>query len=204
MMKFPPILIGLLIAACAGTITPPEVPPTDFSSPPALTDKGYAITVVVRDFPMIRRDFRAWIADDNKVVQMLEPYESIAKPVDAVYFDGNWPDPGATRRVELSDGHFLLERVLSNTPGAFEYQVWGLTSAAGRNVEHIHGIQAFEPLSGSETRMTWTYKVKPDAGFKRPFVQRFVNREVTPFLEGGLGRLKVRAEAEVDISESGR
>lgn len=191
------ILMSGFLSACAGAPTPPEIPPSDFSSPPALASSGYASTVIEQEFPMERDAFRAWIADGNKVVQMLEPTKSIGKPVDAVYFDGTWPEPGATRRIELSDGHFVLERVLSNTPDGFEYQVWGFTGATGNNVDHVHGIQAFEPMDDNTTTMTWTYKVKPNARFKKVFVQRFVNNEVQPFLGSALDRLKVKAEDTV-------
>lgn len=180
------ILISTFIAAtltaCGGTTEPPSIPPSDVTTYPALAEGGYASTTVTGDYPMALTDLRAWLSDGNKIVAEMESTDNIAKPVETVYLTGNWPEDGATRRVKLEDDHFVLERVVSNTPASFQYQIWNLTAPAGKSVDHIHGIQAFEALDDEITRLTWTYKVKPDAGFKKPFVQRFVNNDVTPFL----------------------
>ena len=124
---------------------------------PALAEKGYAETIVTGTFPMNLETLRLWLEEDNKMVNQMEATENIAKPVKTVPLSGVWPVPGAARRVELSDGHFVLERIVSNTPERFEYQIWGMTQAAGRNVDHIHGVQAFEELSDGSTQLTWSY-----------------------------------------------
>ena len=195
-----PLVLAGFLAACSSTVTPPAIPPSDVTTFPALSDGGYASTTVTGLYPMGLAETRAWIADGNKIVAEMEPTENIAKPSDIVYLTGDWPEPGATRRVEMTDGHFVLERVLSNTDDRFEYQIWGLTSAAGRNVEHVHGIQAFEELADGTTQLTWTYKVKPDAGFKRPFVQRFVNKDITPFLTQAVENTVALANTQMDAS----
>lgn len=185
------------LAACAATVDPPKIPPSDVTNYPELATEGYAETTVIGDYPLALSDLRTWLMDGNKIVAEMEPTDNIAKPVDIVYFTGEWPNPGATRRVEMSDGHFVLERVLSNAPEKFEYQIWGLTNAAGKNVDHIHGIQAFSPLDEGGTRLTWSYRVKPNAGFKKPFVQRFVNQDVTPFLTQAVENTVALAERTV-------
>ncbi len=195
-----PIALSVALAACSGAAEPPAVPPSDVSAFPAVAEAGYASTTVTGVYPMGLAETRAWIADGNKIVAEMEPTENIAKPSDIVYLTGDWPEPGATRRVEMTDGHFALERVLSNTADTFEYQIWGLTSAAGRNVDHVHGIQAFDALDDGTTRLTWTYKVKPNAGFKRPFVQRFVDKDVTPFLSQALENTVTLANAQKTAS----
>lgn len=139
-------LIAAALAACS-TVEPPETPPSDVTSFPPLVDGGYASTTIQGDFPMPLEETRAWLADGNKIVALMESTENIAKPVDTVYFTGDWPEAGATRRVELEDGHFVLERVISNVPEQFEYQIWAMTNAAGQNVDHIHGIQAKSNLT---------------------------------------------------------
>jgi len=193
MKKLAILAAALTLAACAGTPAPPAVPPSDFSLRPEIGETGFAKTVIVQDFPLERAKLREWLQDGNKVVAAMDGGEDIAGPVDAVYFDGEWPKEGATRRVELSDGHYVLERVMSNSPAAFEYQIWNMTNQVGNNVDYVHGIQAFAPLSEGGTRMTWTYKVQPNAGFKRPFVQRFVTKKVEPMLRGALETLAVDA-----------
>lgn len=190
------LIAAIGFAACS-SVEPPETPPTDVTSYPPLADDGYASTTIVADYPMMLPELRSWLADGNKIVALMESTENIAKPADTVYFTGEWPEAGATRRVELEDGHFVLERVLSNTPERFEYQIWAMTNAAGKNVDHIHGIQAFEQLPNGNTQLSWTYKVRPNAGFKRPLVQRFVNKEITPFLTMAVDNTVALAEESV-------
>ena len=185
-----------LTAACSSP-APPAVPPSDTSTFPALRDSGYAATTLIRDYPMPPARFRAWVEDGNKFVAGFEESGSIAKPVDTVYLTGDWPGPGATRRVELADGHYVLERVVANTPDRFEYQIWAMTNAAGRNVDHVHGVQQFDANATGGTTLTWTYKVLPNARWKRPFVGRFVRNEITPFLAGSLDNLEAWAAQEV-------
>lgn len=194
------LLVGLLTASfltACGTVEPPTVPPSDITSYPALVEKGYAETIVSGTFPMDLATLRLWLEEDNKMVNQMEATENIAKPIRMVPLSGAWPVPGAARRVELSDGHFVLERIVSNTPDRFEYQIWGMTQAAGRNVDHIHGVQAFEELSDGSTQLTWSYRVKPKAGFMRPFVQRFVDNDVTPFLTQAIENTVALAEEEI-------
>ncbi|MGB6229403.1 MAG: hypothetical protein WBF53_04670 [Litorimonas sp.] len=185
------------LAACSSTVAPPSVPPSDFSTYPTLSESGYASFTITRDFPMELAELRGFLDEDNRIVANFEPTEAIAMPVDTVYFDGNWPEVGATRRVEQDDGHFVLERVLVSRPDRFEYQIWGFTGAVGNNVEHVHGVMEFLPTQDRETRMNWTYKVKPDAGWKRPLVQRFVDREIGPFLTGSIDRTLEQARERV-------
>ena len=193
---FVPVIATVILAACS-SIEPPSTPPTDFSTYPALADSGYAETTISRDFPMELTTLRAFLDEGNRIVANFEPTESIAMPVDTVYFDGEWPDVGATRRVEQEDGHFVLERVLVSQPDRFEYQIWGFTGAVGNNVDHVHGVMEFIPLGDDQTRMNWSYKVKPNAGWKRPLVQRFVNRQITPFLTTSIDKTLEQAEARV-------
>lgn len=197
MKKLSLMAIAPVLVACAATPEPPAVPPSDFSTRPAITGEGYAKAVILQDFPMVPSDLRAWFAVDNKVVAAMDGGDEIAGPKESVYFDGVWPEPGANRRIELTDGHFVLEQVISNTPEKFEYQIWNMTNEVSSNVDYIYGVQEFAPLSDNATRMTWTYNVKPNAGFKRPFVQRFVNKAIEPMLSGALTTLAEEADALV-------
>lgn len=191
-----PILFVAFLAACS-TVEPPSTPPSDFSTYPDLADKGYAETTITRDFPMELTELRSFLDEDNRIVANFEPTDTISMPVDTVYFDGTWPEVGATRRVEQDDGHFVLERVLVSQSDRFEYQIWGFTGTVGNNVDHVHGVMEFVPLDDGQTRMNWSYKVMPNAGFKRFLVQRFVNKEITPFLTTSLDKTLEQAEARV-------
>lgn len=195
-------LIGAILAAsflvACGAVEPPSLPPSDFSTSPALSESGYASTTITRDFPMELSELRSFLDEGNRIVANFEPTESISMPVDTVYFDGQWPEVGATRRVEQDDGHFVLERVLISQPDRFEYQIWGFTGAVGNNVDHVHGVMEFVPIGERETRMNWSYRVKPNAGFKRPLVQRFVNKEIEPFLTGSIDKTLEQARERVE------
>ncbi|GLQ21923.1 hypothetical protein ACFFUB_08625 [Algimonas porphyrae] len=191
-----PLIAAALLTACSN-VEPPSTPPADFTTYPALSESGYAETTISRDFPMKLTQLRTFLDEDNRIVANFEPTDTISMPVDTVYFDGDWPEVGATRRVEQDDGHFVLERVLVSQPDRFEYQIWGFTGAVGNNVDHVHGVMEFLPIGDSQTRMNWSYKVKPNAGFKRVLVQRFVNKEITPFLTTSLDKTLAQAEARV-------
>ncbi|MGB3456904.1 MAG: SRPBCC family protein [Litorimonas sp.] len=192
------LVAAALMAACSSTIAPPAVPPSDITSYPALAEDGYAAFTITRDFPMELTELRIFLEEDNRMVANFEPTDAIAMPVDTVMLSGdNWPEVGAARRVEQDDGHFVLERVLVSQPDRFEYQIWGFTGDVGNNVEHVHGVMEFVPVGDRETRMNWTYKVKPDAGWKRPLVQRFVDKEIEPFLTGSIDKTLEQARDRV-------
>ncbi|MEL6363102.1 MAG: hypothetical protein AAFR21_18710, partial [Pseudomonadota bacterium] len=98
-------------------------------------------------------------------------------------------------RLEFSDGHYTLEQVLENDfPTLFRYQVWDFTAAAGNNLEYAVGQQAWEVLPDGRSKLTWTYSLKPNAGYKRFFVQRFVNNDMRPLMENALDVVKAQAD----------
>ena len=90
----------------------------------------------------------------------------------------------AARRVRLSDGHYIVERVVVNEPQRFRYQIYVFTNAAGRGVDQIVAEQRFVPVEGG-TRFEWDYDVYPKSAVTRPFVRRFVERELRPYIEAG-------------------
>lgn len=190
--------LALTLVACAGTVAPPDVLPSDVTTYPEITNKGYASHIVVQEFNVPREWLRNWLNEDTHFVNAMEETENIKKPVEITILSGTWPEPGATRRVVLSDGHATLERVIQNDyPGLFQYQIWGLTSKAGQNLSYVLGTQIYEPINdGAGTRLNWTYALKPDAGFKKPFVSRFVNSDIRPFLDNAAAKVARQAEAE--------
>lgn len=181
------VLISIL-GACASNVAPPSQPPIyEKGTAPQLKDGPYAVYEAERIFNAPLEPLRLFIEDGNKIVAAMEETENIKKPVDVVVLSGTWPEEGAVRRLEFSDGHYTLERVLKNEfPTVFRYQVWDFTAASGKHLDYALGQQSWEVLPDGQSKLTWTYKLRPNAGFKRPIVQRFINTDMKPLMENAL------------------
>ncbi|MEL6825310.1 MAG: SRPBCC family protein [Pseudomonadota bacterium] len=192
-MRLPLIAFAALVASCTSAITPPETPPA-YSEPPPLADDGYVTVVTSAEIPMSVSDLRAFLID-RPFITFLEATESISPPVSEQPLSGEWLTPGAVRRLQLADGHYVIERVLENEPELFSYQAWVFTNAAARGVNHIFGEQRFIALSPEQTRFEWTYNVKPKSAVTAFFVRRQVP-ELTQFMDVGTQAMAAAA-AEV-------
>ncbi len=192
------LLAGLALSACA-TPAPPATPPTSLTPPPPLAEDGYVEIVVTADFPGTPEQVRAWLDDGNKIIYAMEDTDSIAAPKGFTLTKGStWTETSAERILEFSDGHFTFERVITHSPAKFDYQVWGFTSATGNNVDHIYGKQELKPdPNGEGTDFIWTYRVMPDAGWKRPFVRRFVEGDVKDFLQIAMDKVEAQGALEL-------
>ena len=181
-MRLSLIAFAALLASCTSAITPPETPPT-YSEPPPLAESGYVSIVTSADIPMSVSDLRAFLLD-RPFIGFLEATENISPPVSGETLRGEWLTPGAVRRLQLADGHYVIERVLENQPELFSYQAWVFTNSAARGVNHIFGEQRFIALGPNKTRFEWTYNVKPRSGITAFFVRRQVP-ELTDFMDTG-------------------
>lgn len=170
----------LLAAACVSN--PPSSPPA-YSDPPPVATQGFETVTVVKEFPLSVPRLRAFM-EANPIINFMKPTDSIAGPAELEILEGTWPNPGAVRRVKLTDGHYVIERITKNQPEIFQYQIWVFTNAAGRGVEQIVGEQRFIATGRNTTRFEWDYRVKPTSGVTRLFVkQQLPNIEA--FLAGG-------------------
>jgi|GEM_PF-4526786 len=202
-------LIGLvtglaLLILRSGDVEPPATAPTDFSNPPAvISDAKYASYELVYEFGVPHLWLMEWLSTDDRFVSVMEETENIKKPIETVYLSGDWPNEGAVRRVKLSDGHYTFERVIvNNLPDQFQYQIWGFTTKAGQNLEYTLGTQYWEVIDGDRTQLTWSYELLPNSGFKRGFVQNFVDSDIKPFLDGAVERVAANAEADYVTSNT--
>ncbi len=187
--------VAILLAACAGTIPPPSVPPEYQENAPELKTSGHVVHTTSAEFNAPKAEIIAWISDGSKLVSAMEETDQIKKPIDITYLHGDWPDPGAVRRVEMSDGHYVLERVIENDlPHYFSYQIWNFTASAGRNLDYAFGEQKWMDSQEGGTELIWSYSVMPNARIKEPFVASFVRKNVGPFMDNAL--LKVKAQAD--------
>jgi ABC-type transport system substrate-binding protein len=181
------VLLLSTLSACASYVAPPSTPPIYDGTAPELKEGRYAVYETQRAFNAPLEPLRLFIEDGNKIVSAMEETENIKKPVDVVVLSGTWPEEGSVRRLEFSDGHYTLERVLKNDfPTLFRYQVWDFTAASGRHLDYALGQQAWEVLPNGQSQLTWTYKLRPNAGFKRPIAQRFINSDMKPLMDNAL------------------
>ncbi len=175
------LAILLFAAACAPA--PPTTPP-EYEDPPAVATEGLRTITVVEEIPMSVPRLRAF-QEKNLLTDFFEPTDTIAAPDELEILRGTWPTPGAVRRVKLTDGHYVIERILENRPELFTYQIWVFTNAAGRGVEQIIGEQRFIATGPNSTRFEWDYKIKPKSAVTGFFVDRQLP-EIEAFLQSGM------------------
>lgn len=184
------------LAACAGNPPPPDGPPA-LTEAPAMEEGWHAefVTTKVIDAPLV--PLQGWIGKSNEIVAAMEETDEIKKPVEVKVVSGTWPENGSVRWLRFSDGHYTYERVLENRlPEHFRYQVWGLTSAASNHITYAQGQQDWRQLEDGTSEFTWTYRLRPNSIIKRPFVQGFLDNDMKPFMEGAIGRMAEKADAQ--------
>ncbi len=194
-MRFLLVAIFLSVVGCSATTKPPSTPPL-FTPPPAVATEGFITTIATAEIPMSVPRLRAFLFD-TPFITFFEATETISPPVSTEPLQGEWLTPGAVRRVQLGDGHYVIERVLENRPELFSYQVWVFTNDAARGVEQIIGEQRFIALDENTTRFEWAYKVKPKSSFTRPFVKRR-QPELERFMNIGTSAMAAAATAATE------
>lgn len=122
---------------------------------------------------------------DNPLTGFLQPSGRIPRVESVDVLSGDWGEPGSLRQVNLAGGHWTHERVLTSDDDEFTYQIWNISTAAGRFIDHIHGQLRFTP-EGDKTRLTWSYGIKPKAFFARPSIRTFLEEDFSPFMQGAL------------------
>lgn len=197
-----PSLALALMTGCSLQVEPPETPPTYTGSAPPIAEDGYAVYETRRVFDAPLEPLRRYIDEGSRIVANMEETDRIRKPIESVVLFGTWPEVESVRRLEFSDGHFVLERVIENEfPTLFRYQVWNYTSEAGRNLAYAIGEQSWRELPDGRSELTWTYRLMPNAAYKRPFVQRFTNTDMRPLMESALDRLQTEVNAHFQSYE---
>ncbi|MEM6868441.1 MAG: SRPBCC family protein, partial [Cyanobacteria bacterium P01_C01_bin.121] len=133
--------------------------------------------------------------DMTPLSEVLTPTEGVPAVARTVMLEGGdtWGEVGDRRRIELADGHFAVETVLSSTRNRFIYQVWGFTSPAGQYVSYATGEFVYEEQD-EQTLITWTYRFKPNSLLSRIPLSLFVRNSFQGFMENGLANMKAGAE----------
>ncbi len=191
-MRLPLLAVGLaiILAGCSEPSIPTE--PPKLTDPPEVATSGFLTAYTEQTISMSIADLRAFMKE-QPLTSFLEPTENIANPVDGKVIQGEWPNPDAYRWLQLSDGHYIIERILENEGDFFKYQVFVFTNATGQGVEQIVGEQRFVPVDGG-TRFEWTYNVLPTNFVTRQFVRRSMD-ELETYISGGLEGFAAAANA---------
>ncbi|APX12073.1 SRPBCC family protein [Tateyamaria omphalii] len=186
------ITLPFATGSVAGSIAPLNMPNLTFAEdiadvppPPGLArDTKYLTNTETATFTGTVGQVRAFM-DQNPITDFVTPTEAIPAIEGIQVLSGTWPEPGAVRRVDLAGGHSVHERVLTNTPTAFTYQIWDITAPAGRVVDHIKGEFTFEQR-GDTVHVTWDYNIKPNIFVARPAINRYLRDDFGPFMRAGL------------------
>ncbi|NSX55992.1 SRPBCC family protein [Parasulfitobacter algicola] len=182
------ILIGLAIGILAWTTQPPKVPPVA-DMPPALPELTTMETFTASTLlPGTPQDARAFM-QDKTILVFLQAGNGIPAVTGFTAIDGDFPDQGATRRVEIEGGHYVVERVLNTSATAFQYQVWNYTNFAKLLVSQSVGQFTFE-AQGDQTLMSWTYYMEPTHQLTRPLLANFLETRFGPYMQAGLDRFQ--------------
>ena len=194
-MRLPILALGLanILAGCSEPSIPTE--PPELTAPPEIATSGFLTAYTEQTIAMAAEDVRAFL-DERPIIDFLMPTENIANPVESEVVKGVWPNPGAFRWLKLSDGHYVMERVIENGADVFRYQVFVFTNATGRGVEQIVGEQRFVPVEGG-TRIEWTYNVLPTNFVTRLFVRQSME-EIQSYISRGLEGFAAAANASVE------
>lgn len=107
---------------------------------------------------------------------------------------------GDRRRVRFSDGSFLAEEVLIDTPETFRYLIWGFTARLRFAVRQ--GRAEFRHLPDQcGTRVEWTYALLPTTPVLRPVVGQFLHRVMTPMMTTTLSGMRDGVEAALTATD---
>ena len=154
-------------------------------APPDLADEtAYLTNTVTVTLPGDLATVRAAM-DTTPITDFLRPTDRIPAIDGFTVLEGTWGEPGAVRRVDLADGSTVMERVLTNDADEFSYQIWAISTAEGRFIDHIYGRFDLTEVTG-ETTIAWSYNVKPTVFFARPSIRGFLENDFAPFMEGGM------------------
>lgn len=202
------VLVGALGAgAWAGArriLRPPSVPP-EFEDPrPDPAQSGYVSHTESALIEVPVEYYRRWVnSDEVDLSDLIQGSEGLPSVVGTRVLRGSFElgddRVGARRRVELSDGHFVAEEVLEDTPRNFRYMIWGFTSYQRLAVDHAVAEFVFEDR-GEKTQLTWTYSFHPRSGLLRPFVAKFVNGVWVDLMRKAIEGMRTGAEASLASS----
>jgi len=141
---------------------------------------------------------RAWNDDPNRTLEDIVKFDSnFPAVVDTEPLIGDWipgSRVGNRRRVRFTDGNYLAEEVLDDSPELFRYLIWGFTSQQRLAVQL--GLAEFRFIDkAGGTQLEWTYSFLPTLSILRPFVRRFLKTVMTPMMVATLQAMRDGVES---------
>lgn len=182
--------LTVLLAACSAS-APPTSPP-EWRAPPPVTTTGFLTAYAEEEVSLTVPELRKFM-EEQPLITFLEPTKNISNPVETEIIRGTWPEPNATRRLKLADGHYIIERVVENRADFFKYQLFIFTNATSRGVEQVVGEQRFIATEDG-AKFEWTYNVLPKNFVTRQIVRRSMP-EIESYITGGLSRFAAAVNA---------
>lgn len=191
-------IIALALLLIAGItayliLTPPRKAPAYDGPRPQPALDGYAKTTASILINTSVANYDAW-SKSAPLNDILPGANGIPSVTRTEMLNGKWDDPGARRRVVLSDGHYAAEEVIArDRPRLFRYEVWGYTNFAKLATDYAIGEFIAEDDHG-KTRLTWTYAFHKRSSLTAGFLERFVNNTWAPYMQTVLQIMKTEAE----------
>jgi Polyketide cyclase / dehydrase and lipid transport len=145
-----------------------------------------------------------WVnSDEVDLSDLIQGSEGLPRVVGTTVLRGSFEfgcdRVGARRGVELSNGHFVAEEVVEDSPERFRYMIWGFTSYQRLAIDHAVAEFIFEDRS-DQTKVTWTYSFHPRSRVVRPLVARFVNSAWVGLMRNALEGMRTGAETSLASS----
>jgi hypothetical protein len=205
------LLLGLAVVLGAGVwagvrqiLRPPRVPPRFEGPRPDPARQGYVSHTESTTIRVPREHYLRWVnSEEVDLSDLIQGSERLPRVVGTQVLRGSFElgddRVSARRRVELSDGHFVAEEVLEDSPQRFRYMIWGFTSYQRLVIDHAVAEFLFEDR-GEETKLTWTYLFHPRSPFLRQLVARFVNGVWVGLMRNALEGMRTGAEASLASS----
>ncbi|MEL6903397.1 MAG: SRPBCC family protein [Cyanobacteria bacterium J06606_4] len=189
------LILVLLTATLTGcSVSPPDSAP-DYSADPPDIEAGYYVENVETVTINVPRDQLLTWLEETELSEILTPTRGMPAVAQTVVLNGDsWGKVGDRRRIELADGHYAVETILSRSPERFSYQVWGFTNQAGQFASYATGEFTYQAQNDS-TVVVWTYRFRPNSLIGRLPVWYFVRNSFQGFMKNGLANMKEKAEA---------
>lgn len=192
------VLAILLIAGIwlyAWLQPPSKKPAYDGTRPTLQQDNGGNYVThqekVLVDVPVDVYDHYATTADLGDILKGSSNLPRVSK---TEMIKGTWDEPGARRRVVLSDGHYAAEEVLErDKPELFRYMVWDYTNFAKLATNYAVGEFAVKNVD-SKAEVTWTYSFHKRSPITAGFLEGFVRDTWAPYMHDTLRAIKEGAE----------
>jgi hypothetical protein len=152
---------------------------------------GYAsVTHTIQIDNVSPERVRAW--NDSRSLADIVRFDNFPAVAETEPLIGDWVPGervGNRRRVRFTDGSYLAEEVLDDSPERFRYVVWGFTSRQRLFIRH--GLAEFRFVAhDGGTRLEWTYSFLPKLAALRPRVQEFLTGVMTPMMTATLRAMR--------------